>query len=1063
MNLPPGLYESLLTQGLKAALEDLAAGSSGLTQHLSALHSAEAPDRLALHLSRVIEQVLAALPERDRAQTGATLVGELIQRALHDRCADLATDVPDSAGVVLTEITSRNPDGSDVRLPPPMVPLLDTALMTNAPGEPRLLSQLISEIPSAHGIDLIMAFIRRSGIAPMRQSLQRHARDQRRALRVLTTTYTGSTEAAALEDLQQMGAQVRVSYDTSTTRLHAKAWLFHRAQGMSTGYIGSSNLTHSAQVTGLEWNLRVSAARNRTVLERMQALFDSCWDSGDFVDFDPDVFKEAIRRQQPDARPSVLLPGIELELKPFQERLLELIAIERGRGRNRNLLVSATGTGKTVMAAVDFARLKRTLPRARLLFLAHRKEILEQSRSTFCYAVRDASFGEFWVDGKRPERFEHVFASVQSLSKAQLEHLAPDHFDVVIVDEFHHAAAPIYKALLAHLTPVQLLGLTATPERTDGESITAWFDGRIAAELRLWDAVDQQLLVPFAYYGVPDSIDLRDLPWKRGRGYDVQALTQVYTADHAWAHRVIHALTDKVGDVQGMRALGFCVSVGHARFMADVFSQKGIAAVAVSGESTTQDRVAALRRLAAGEVNVVFSVDLFNEGVDVPEVDTLLMLRPTESPTLFLQQLGRGLRRHHAKAMCTVIDFVGHHHREFRYDVRLRALLGGTRKQLIDQVELGFPFLPSGCHMVLEGDARHRVLQSLKSAVPRGLTQMAQTVRQMREAGIPVSLSSFLEHSGLELEDVFQTQGDGRCWSQVLEAAGEPVASAGPYESTLRKACARLVHVDDAPRLSAYLQWLEGPSAPELAGLSKGKTRWLRMLMAALSTSAAEINTLPLRNALAILWQHPQVLAELRELYAFLLQRTGHLGHRLSERVDVPLQVHARYSRVEIQAAFGDVLPRVVEDARAVAQDPPSQTTRTPELERVEVPTWREGVKWMSQEKCDVFLITLNKTEKRFSPTTRYRDYAISRDLLHWESQSGTTATSPTGQRYQRHVTLATAVMIFARMDAEDRAFHFLGPATYLRHEGERPMQVTWRLAYALPGDLLLSYRAAVA
>lgn len=1063
MKLSPGLYETLLTQGLKAALQELATSESQLTHYVHPLHSAEAPDRLALHLSRVIERVLAALPEQDRAQVGATLVGELIHRAVRDRSVDLVSEVPDVAGTVLTEIASRNIDGSEARLPHPIVPLLDTALMTNAPGEPRLLSQLISEVPSAQSIDLIMAFIRRSGIAPMREVLRRHARDHGRPLRVLTTIYTGSTEAAALEELQQMGAQVRVSYDTGTTRLHAKAWLFHRAQGLSTGYIGSSNLTHSAQVTGLEWNLRVSAVRNRTVLERMQALFDSCWDSGDFVNFDPVVFKDAIKRQGPDGCTSVLLPGIELELKPFQERLLELIAIERQRGRSRNLLVSATGTGKTVMAAVDYARLARHLPRARLLFVAHRKEILEQSRATFCYALRDASFGEFWVDGHRPERFEHVFASVQSLAKTELEHLPPDHFDVVIVDEFHHAAAPTYKLLLRHLKPLQLLGLTATPERADGESITTWFGSRIAAELRLWDAVDQQLLVPFAYYGVPDSTELRHLPWRRGRGYDIQALTQVYTADHVWASRVFNVFVDKVGDVERVRALGFCVSVGHARFMADVFCRNGVAAVAVSGESAMQDREDALRRLAAGTVQIVFSVDLFNEGVDVPAVDTLLMLRPTESPTLFLQQLGRGLRRHDQKALCTVIDFVGNHHHEFRYDARLRALLGGTRKQVIDQVEEGFPFLPSGCHMVLEGDARQRVLQSLRRAVPRGLAQMAQAVQQMREAGVPLCLESFLEHSGLDLDDVFTDQGQGRCWSLVLQAGGEPVAAPGPYEAELRKACARLLHVDDAPRLTAYLEWLKGPTAPNIDVLTKSQVRWLRMLMVGLSSSAAEIRALPLADALSLLWRHPQILIELSELFACLLQRTGHLGHRLSERADVPLQVHARYSRVEIQAAFGDVTPRAADDA---GNQPAAESIRANsdlEIVRVEVPTWREDVKWMPRERCDVFLITLNKTEKRFSPTTRYRDYAISRDLLHWESQSGTTAASPTGRRYQSHLMQGSAVMIFARMDAEDRTFHFLGPATYVRHEGERPMQVTWRLAHALPGDLFLSYRAAIA
>lgn len=1040
--LEPGLYELLLTRRLELAIAEI---ERRLVAHQEALHPAEAPDRLALHLAGVIEKVIAALPTEKRVHAGAALVGELIRQSVHEHCSELADEALSPRGAVLTEISDRTPDGSVRRVQAPVVPLLDTALMTNAPGEPRLGHQIASEIPSARRIDIIMAFIRRSGVGPLRDALRHHASSQGKQLRVLTTTYTGSTEVAALEELQQLGAQVRVSYDTSTTRLHAKAWLFHRPHGVSTGYIGSSNLTHSAQVSGLEWNLRVSSARNRTVLERMDALFESCWNSGDFVPFDADTFRAAIRQERPEGRVSVLLPGIELRLEPFQERLLELIALERQRGRHRNLLVSATGTGKTVMAAADYVRLKVRLPRARLLFVAHRKEILEQSQGMFRYAMRDASFGELFVDGKRPEQFEHVFASVQSLANIDLQDTPADYFDVVIVDEFHHAAARTYQTLLKHLRPRELLGLTATPERGDGQSVTHWFDHRIAAELRLWDAIDQQRLVPFAYYGVPDNTKLSGLKWKRGQGYDVAQLTQVLTADHAWANLVIQALVDKVSDVGCIRALGFCVSVGHARFMAQVFNERGIKAAAVTAESSAEVREDALRNLASGQLQVVFSVDLFNEGVDVPAVDTLLMLRPTESPTLFLQQLGRGLRRHQGKALCTVLDFVGQHHQKFSYSARLRALLGGNRKQLMEQVEQGFPFLPSGCHLVLEGLARDRVLSSIRNVLPRGLSQMADNVRQMRQEATAVTLANFLDYSGLDLDDVYGDGSNGRCWSDVLQEAGEPLHATGPYEGALRKACTRLLHVDDAPRLEAYRQWLSNDMVPDLAPMSKGQIRWLRMLIVALSRTLNDLQDVSLAQVLQLIWQHPQVRAELVELFGLLLQRTGHLGHSLFERPNVPLQVHARYSRVEIQAAFGDC--RAGED----------------EMSRLAVPTWREGVKWMGQERCDVFLITLNKTEKRFSPTTRYRDYAISRELLHWESQSGTRGASPTGQRYQKHAAQGTGIMVFARLNADDRAFHFLGPATYQGHESDLPMRVTWKLSTPLPADLLISYRAAVA
>jgi superfamily II DNA or RNA helicase len=640
--------------------------------------------------------------------------------------------------------------------------------LTNAPGEPNLWSQLLEEAKSADSIDVVMAFIRRSGIAPLVETLRRHCAEGL-LLRILTTTYTGSTEQSALDQLTGIGAQVRISYDVTSTRLHAKAWLFHRLTGFSTAFIGSSNLTYSAQVTGLEWNIRASSARNPDVLSKFAAVFESYWQSNDFVVYDSEEFRtETARALRTDHGPVVILPGIELRPEPFQERLLELLALSRSQGYHRNLLVSATGTGKTVMAAVDYARLRGTLPRSRLLFVAHREEILDQSLGTFRYALRDANFGEKWVGGARPEQFEHVFASIQSLSAADLTHLKPEHFDVVIIDEFHHAAAPSYRKLLDHVSPVELLGLTATPERTDGLPILQWFDDRIAAELRLWDAVDQGRLAPFMYYGIHDGMDLTDVPWRRGQGYDVGELSNVYTASDAWARLVLNEVVTHVDDPTGMRAFGFCVSVEHAHFMARHFTKHGVRAEAIWGDSSDIDRKKALSELAAGHIQVVFSVDLFNEGVDVPSLDTILMLRPTDSPTLFMQQLGRGLRRSSGKSFCTVLDFVGTHRKEFRIDRRFRALLGGSRRSVEEAVKQGFPFLPAGCHLHLDQKSQEVVLAALRNAVPSRWPAKVEELRQLRLGAPEIALAQFLSESGLELEELYE---GSHSWSDLRRSS----------------------------------------------------------------------------------------------------------------------------------------------------------------------------------------------------------------------------------------------------------------------------------------------------
>src|SRR6185436_4785887 len=829
-----GLYEVLLTEAIEAQLGQL---GKQLRASKDDLRAAEAADRFALHVSQLLRRVLDDVPDSDRVKAGAALTRRLVQQINEALGYQSQGDEPIEPATVLSAIVGLLPDGRVEEIARPLLPLLDTTLLTNAPGEPSVGNQIRTELRSADRIDAVMAFIRMSGIRPLLDDLRHHC-EAGKVLRILTTTYTGSTEQRALDELKGLGAQVRVSYEMGSTRLHAKAWLFNRHSGFSTAYIGSSNLTHSAQISGLEWNVRVSSARNPDVVSKVEAVFESYWNSQDFVDYDPDVFSQHVARGTSGI--GLVLSPIEVRPEPFQERLLEQIALAREEGHHRNLLVSATGTGKTVMAALDYARLRARLPRSRLLFVAHREEILSQSLATFRHALRDHAFGELWVGGRKPERFEHVFASIQSLSASGLTSLDPSHFDVVIVDEFHHAAASSYVALLRHVAPVELLGLTATPERTDGLSVLEWFDGRIAAELRLWDAIDQHRLSPFVYYGISDGLDLREVPWRRGHGYDTAALSNVSTANDANAKHVIAQLVSKVDDVRQMRALGFCVSVAHAKFMARVFNDSGVPSVAVWADSPDDERVAALRNLAERRINVVFSVDLFNEGVDVPAVDTLILLRPTDSPVLFIQQLGRGLRRSLDKTVCTVLDFVGQHRKEFRFDRRFRALLGGTRKDLEEQIQNEFPFLPAGCHMELDRVASERILANIRAAIPSRWSEKTAELRQIAAGDNGITLSRFLEEAGLELEDVYT---NNKTWSDLREAAGLSVEASGPDEVTLRRACSRLLHINDLERIGTFRRMLSAEAAPDSGKVSESQRRLLRMLVVSMTSQVSETPT----------------------------------------------------------------------------------------------------------------------------------------------------------------------------------------------------------------------------
>ena len=526
-SVPPnerGLYETLITEALEEQLGSL---GDRLDACRSELHEAEAADRLALHLSRVVERAIASLDKNQRVARGTDLARQLVNVIVEATTADtLGPERPVSPANVLRSVVGKLPDGRFEAIPTPLIPLLDTTLLTNAPGEPRVGNQVLAEIHSADRIDVVMAFIRRSGIAPLLDALRAHCGAGRK-VRVLTTTYTGSTEARALDELRDLGAEVRVSYDETSTRLHAKAWLFHRRSGFSTAYIGSSNLTHSAQVSGLEWNVRVSSARNASVVDKVAAVFESYWQSGDFIPYEREQFL-ARTSAQGSRTPDIVLSPIELRPEPFQERLLEQIALARARGHHRNLLVSATGTGKTVMAALDYARLREELPRARLLFVAHREEILAQSRgnvspraprSHLRRAVGRA--GSALSSSSTCSRQSRAFTPPASTRSTRGTSTSSSSTSSTTPRRRATAGCSITSS------PSELLGLTATPERSDGLPILHWFDGRIAAELRLWDAIDQHRLVPFAYFGIHDGLDLRDIPWRRGRGYDVESLSNL--------------------------------------------------------------------------------------------------------------------------------------------------------------------------------------------------------------------------------------------------------------------------------------------------------------------------------------------------------------------------------------------------------------------------------------------------------------------------------------------------------------------------------------------------------
>lgn len=1028
-----GLYEHLVTNRLDS---DLATLPPHLTQ-LGALDPADAHETLVRHIANLADRALRAAGGGDAAAVSRQVdLANLIVQAigvLAPDAADTNDAIVDPARTLLAVAGQTGIPGAVAFPERPAVPLSTSALLVNGRGQPRIGFEVTRELASADTVDLLCAFIKWQGLRVLEKALL-DLRERGGRLRVITTTYMGATDQRALDRLVELGAEVKISYETRTTRLHAKAWLFRRGTGMSTAYVGSSNMSRTALIDGLEWNVRLSNVEQSHLLETFAETFDSYWADPSFEAYDPardgDRLRQALSAERggPSDLP-IQIATLDVQPYSYQREILEGLEAERVvHDRWNNLVVMATGTGKTVVSALDYRRLQTAGTADRLLFIAHREELLIQSMSTFRHVLRQGDFGELFVGGQRPREWRHVFASVQSLAQLDLSELDPTHFDMVIVDEFHHAEAATYRRLLEHLKPKVLLGLTATPERTDGADVRTWFDGRTAVELRLWEALDQGLLAPFQYFGLHDDVALEQVRWKRGRGYDVTELTNVYTGDDHRVRLILQAVRNKVEDPGRMRALGFCVSIQHAQFMAERFNAAGIPSRAITSQTSREDRAAALAALRERQVNVLFAVDLFNEGLDIPAVDTVLFLRPTESATVFLQQLGRGLRLAEDKACLTVLDFIGAQHKEFRFDLRFRALTGSSRRGLQRDVEQGFPTLPAGCHIELDRVAQQIVLDNIRQSLSvswKGLVAEARSIE-------PPTMAEFIEEAGIELEDLYR--GNGRSWLDLRRAAGWDDTAVGPDDAALGAAFSRMLHVDDVERL----RFLDAVTTSAESPGTERTRRLAAMLHFSLFDARAPFSSL--EESLARLLGNQGRTGELRELAGVLHDRIHRVAPALEVAGPRPLHVHARYSRNEALAAFG------MENLNG---------------------TFGSGVRWVPGDQADVFFVTLVKSEAHFSPTTMYADHAISPTVFQWESQSTTAEKSPTGQRYINHRQMGTSVHLFVRETKTADGtlgtppYLYAGPMSYLSHIGERPMRILWNLQHALPADVFHAARVA--
>lgn len=1031
-----GIYESLINKLLRNKLDSLDKEEYFIQE--SKLDRTEAASYLGNYLNRVIQEALVLVKDEEKLDKQILISNKIIQVLVDEvRDLDIPNNLVEASGQVLEavfrKIDSPYPDlAARLKQIMPYTRLSQSELFTGNHSGVTLDSEIKKEILSSDTIYWLVSFIKFSGVRIFMAQLEQFTNSGKK-LKIITTSYMGATDVAAIEYLASLkNTEIKISYNTQHERLHAKAYLFLRNTGFNTGYIGSSNFSRSALTNGLEWNIKVTSQEISHIIDKFQKTFETYWEDNEFetyrVGIDRDRLRKALSSQKVGDQQG-LTTFFEIKPFTFQNEILEKLQAERDvHQRFRNLVVAATGTGKTMISAFDYQNFVKENPNAKLLFIAHRKEILEQAQQSFRQVLKDGNFGQLWVSNYEPDNYSHLFASIQTMnSRLEELQLSEDFYDYIVIDEVHHVAAKSYRSILKHFQPKLLLGLTATPERTDGADILEDFDQTIAAEIRLPEALNRKLLSPFQYFGVSDQIDLSQVHWRQGR-YDITELSKLYIGNDRRVAQITLTCQKYLSDINEVRALGFCVNKEHAEYMAQKFVLAGLKANFLTGDHDSRFREQVRWQLRNKEINYLFVVDVFNEGIDIPEIDTVLFLRPTESLTIFLQQLGRGLRLSEDKECLTVLDFVGNSRPEYDFERKFRALVGRTHTTISKEIQDEFPHLPLGSSIVLEKQAREIILKNIKQATSYKRRNLFQKIKQYQyDSSLPLSLKNFCEFYQIPLEVIYKRDN----WSRLCVEAGVLEDFTNPHEKQLTSSFKnKIIANNSLSYLSFIKELLIGKKNIEV--LSAVEKRMALMFHYDIwQQPGSKLQMTNLKDSFSRLLENDVLVKELRELIDYLMSKVDVIEKPIDVGFPFPLQLHSRYSREQILVAMEDST-------------------------FFKASSNREGVSLNKEHQTEALFITLKKSDKEYSPSTQYNDYAISEYLFHWQSQNHASAQTPKGKAYIDQRESDLKILLFVREQSKDEYgysmnYVFLGLADFVSFEGAKPMNIEWKLREPIP------------
>lgn len=922
------------------------------------------------------------------------------------------------------------------------------------------------ELMTSDGADFMVSFLRFSGLQILLKPIEELAKRGKK-VRIITSFYLNITEAKALKKLLELpNVEVKI-IQTGNESFHTKAYLFHRESGFNSIIIGSSNISKSALVNGHEWNVKIPDSAYLPIYKQGKEKFNNLWNSPECLSLSDDLItqyelhsnnakKEYIKPfKVAEENTRTLYDASIIQPNAMQRDALSALEQTREIGKTKGVVIAATGTGKTYLSAFD---VKNFNPN-RMLFLAHREDILVKSKETFKTVFNtEEHFGI--LSGNVKEQYQpYLFATVQTLSRDNvLNTFDPDYFDYIVIDEFHHAQASTYLKVINHFNPKFLLGLTATPERLDGQDVLQLCDYNVVYEIRLRDALEAELLAPFHYFGVADdTVDYEAIKIKNGF-YDETELMHALKTEKRVEY-VISTINKYSYSGDKLICLGFCSSIEHAKFMSEEFNVRGFVTTYLTGEHGPVERKETISKLEDenNSLQIIFTVDIFNEGIDIPNLNLVLFLRPTESPTIFIQQLGRGLRKSSNKEFVTILDFIGNYQKSFVVPL---ALSGHTNHNGFDKdslrvaVQHEFADLPGGAYVDLDPVTQKRILEKIDSIRLDSIAVIKDLYNQFKKdlgrspkitdflyaekaPNINFFLNKFKSWVGTkqkmnDIEEYDQAVIDNEYLYEVLERIESYYPIKWPYEFIILELALekRSITFEDIAKIIKNRFGI-------LIEISDHKSLIIRA-MKRLSESFKKFT-----------WCFGQIDNEIFIVEESFFQIDQLSKTQVKERIEYGIIQYRRMYQPQHLLKQNERLVKY------------QNYTRNDLIflfeAQVQEGTWREGVSRVGNQYC--LFINLNKHDK-IDDHLKYHDYFMDPMNFHWQSQNQTTHESTRGQDYihhkERDIHIHLFVRKFTEMHGMTLPFTYLGEIDYVSSKGNSPMNIHWRLQAPVPQDLFI-------